>query len=522
MFSKKNLFLILSLFFVQLSFSQSLEYSKDFRLGSPNTEPDGRRDVVLLPNGEFVSLSKVMTSSKKHTYALDKFDVAIQSKWSTEIVVDASEEFQEVFFNGIDLILLSTVHLEQQQQTILNAYGYDVTSGVKKWNKELERYTVAAWKENAHKGKVKESFLDVIAEHSTTHETIPFKYKHHLHFSNDGSKFISYVFNYGESNLSANMNVFNQQGEVLAKGKVTIDPDYTNYGIFVNNTGDAFIVNANNGGKLNVIKFNLETKDFSVLELPSNSLKKDDFHIQFLSDQVLLIGNTEVSPTGQLMGVLFSQFDFNTNTVVKSVYKDLDANIKLACAQKRAKNATMKEAENWLDYDLTHFHQYENGQIVFVLEKRLLYSEGYPHIARGVFDESHQVPFEGHVQAESILMLSFNSEGQLGWSFYEPKNQVYPSSDGLNTISFVLDEMQKDQLRILYAYSEGLDASMHHFKFIALDKKTGQILKETLLPNQDKLVLVRDYTLWPAADQLIIVGRKGLLGKTSFIVKYKL
>jgi hypothetical protein len=35
-------------------------------------------------------------------------------------------------------------------------------------------------------------------------------------------------------------------------------------------------------------------------------------------------------------------------------------------------------------------------------------------------------------------------------------------------------------------------------------------------------MLVRDYTIWEENDKLIVVGRKGITGKTSAIVRYKL
>ena len=65
----------LVVFFVALlnysiSVSQSIEFSKDFRLGSPNAEPGGKKDVVVLDKGEFVALSKVTGSAKKSVFVL--------------------------------------------------------------------------------------------------------------------------------------------------------------------------------------------------------------------------------------------------------------------------------------------------------------------------------------------------------------------------------------------------------------------------------------------------------------------
>jgi len=505
-----------------VSFGQAIEYSKDFRLGSPNTEPGGKKDVVVLEQGDFIALSKVSGSAKKNLFALERYNEHFEKVWAAEIAVESNEEYKELFYNGKEVVLLSVVHLESISKTTLNAYGYDPTSGVKTWTKELESYTVGAWAENSHKGKVKESFLDVICEHISAPFITPFEYKHHVSFSPDGKMFVSYVYNYGEKALTASVNIYDTAGNKIKSGKVGIDNDYVNYGLFINNKAELFILNASNGGKVNFIKFNLETKDFVLVELPASGSQKDDFHVRFLTDDKVLVGNTVLSYKGSFTGVAYSVFDFAAQKVEKTIFKEYDAAMKAKYLEARKNLKSIKDEENWMDYDLTHFNLEADGQVLFVLEKRVLHGEGYPHISRSTFDKSHTEAIDGHVQAEGIIMLSFNAKDELAWSVSHPKNQVYPASDGLSSISFVLDNMQSDQIRILYAYSEGLDASLHNLRYVAYDRNTGKVLSDKLLPNQDKLVLVRDYTLWPQRDRLVLVGRKGLLGKTSAIVSYKL
>lgn len=505
-----------------LCFSQAIEYSKEFRLGSPNSEPGGKRDVVLLENKDVVTLSKLSTTAKKTVFSLDRYNERFESIWSVEITAETSEEYKDLFYNGKELVLLTVVHLELQRKTSLNAYGYDPQSGTKLWSKELETYQVGNWEDNPHKGKVKESFLDVICEHTNAPYITPFEYKHHLFFSPDQKKFVSYVFNYGEHTLTAHVNVYDVSCNKLKTGKVGIDNDYINYGLFINDKTDLFILNANNGGKVNFIKLDLDTKDFTLLELPATSFQKDDFHVSFLSDTKVLVGNTELNYKGMFAGVMYSVFDFGNKKIEKSIFKEYDAPMKAKHLEARKMYKPIKDEENWLDYDLVHFGLEADGQILFVLEKRTLFATGYPHIGRGAFDKSHVVNLDGHVQAGGIVLLSFNTNDELAWYAYHPKNQIYPAADGLNSISFALDNMQKDQIRLLYAYSEGFDASLHNLHYLSYDRNSGKVLKDILLPNQDKLVLVRDYTLWPQRDRLILVGRKGLLGKTSSVVSYKL
>ncbi|MDB5273834.1 MAG: hypothetical protein JWO58_2201 [Chitinophagaceae bacterium] len=504
--------------------AQSVEFSKDFRLGSPNTEPDGRKDVVVLPNGDFVALSKVSGSAKgKAEFALERYGKNFETIWSVPLSVENNEEYKDIFFNGKELVLLSGVHFRTEGITKLAAYGYDPDKGGQLWTKELDKYPVGQWDDNPHKGKVKETFIDVIIEHNSTEFVTAFEYTHHLAFSPDGSKFISYVFNYGEHALTANVGMYDNSGNLLKKGKVGIDNDYVNYGIYLNNKGELFILNANNGGKVNFIKFDMDTKDFNIIELPASNFQKDDFHVRFLSEDKLLVGNTELNSKGTFAGVMYSVFDFAQQKVEKSVFKEYDATLRSKHLEARKESKLIKGEETWLDYDLTHFGLESNGQVLFVLEKRCLYAEGYPHISRSTFDKSHKVELDGHVQAEGIIMMSFDSDkDELKWATYLAKNQVYPAIDGLNSISFAMDNQQPDQVRFIYAYSDGLDASIHKIRYLSYDRSNGQIVKDEMLPNPDKLVLVRDYTIWPQRDKLVLVGRKGLLGKVSVIVSYKL
>jgi hypothetical protein len=157
-----------------------------------------------------------------------------------------------------------------------------------------------------------------------------------------------------------------------------------------------------------------------------------------------------------------------------------------------------------------------------VLEKRDLHADGYPHISRGTFDRSHKQEFTGHIQAETIILMSFDKNADLVWKNFILKNQVYPAGDGLNTVSFVLDNSLPKDLRILYTSSENMDGSLRALNLLYIDKETGNVKKTVSLPNDNKLTLVKDYSVFTEDNSLVIVGKKGLLGKASMIVRYKL
>src|SRR6478735_8914159 len=313
------LFLTLLTFYFNVQ-SQSLLLSKDFRLGSPYHEPDGRNDIVRLAGGDFITLAKVKGNlTGKSDFMLERYDRELNMKWQSPLAVETSEDYKEVFFNGKDLVILSVIHNEDAKTTKLEAYGYDVNSGTKTWTKELESNQVGDWMNSEHKAKVKESFIDVICEHTNKNFVTPFEYKHNIRFSPDESKFLSYVYNYGEKSLTATVSIYDNQGTLLKRGKVTIDNDYISQGMYINNRGELFILNASKGGKLNVIRYDLDTKEFLLLELPPSAFGKDDFHVYFYNDNEMYVGNTLVNTIdGKVMGVMYSKFEFDKNEVSES------------------------------------------------------------------------------------------------------------------------------------------------------------------------------------------------------------
>jgi len=501
--------------------SQSVNLAKDFRLGSPFSEPDGRSDLARINATDFVTLAKVKGSQRgKSDFVMERFDANLNVVWSVPLFAEDFEDYKDLYFNGKEIVLLSVIHKEAEKKTKLEGYGFDAKDGKKLWAKELESFDVGDWETHLHKGKVKESFVDLVCEHTNQDFVTPFEYKHNIHFSPDQSKFVSFVYNYGEPNLTASVSVYDNSGNLLNRGKISIDNDYTNYGVYVNNAGLVYIINGNNMGKVNLIQYNLSTKDFQLLDLPPSNYMKDDFHVQFLSDDILYVGNTEVK-NEKIYGVMFSKFDFGKKQVEFTVFEEFDPEFKAKVLAGRKNNKQMRGEEDWMDYDITHFNVNSKEEVLLVIEKRTLHADGSPHVGRSTFDKSHKVEFTGHVQAETIMMFAFDKNTDTKWTNFIYKTQIYPASDGLNTISFVMDHNHPSDLRILYASSENMDGSLRSLNLVSINKESGAV-KTTSLPNDSKLTLVKDYTLFTEDNSIVIVGKKGLLGKASIIVKYKL
>jgi len=516
-----TLLLLISAVFI--SPAQSIELSTDFRLASPYHEPDGANDVVRLKGGDFITLAKLKGGiSGKADFALERnHGQSFNVLWTKTISISTVEEFKDLYFNGKDLVLLSVIHDQVAKTTKLISYGYNVQDGTQLWTKELESYAVTPYVDVDHRGTVKESFIDVICEHTTPSFVTPFEYKHNIHFSPDESKFVSYVFDFSQHTLSASITVYDNACNVLNKGKVTIDNGYVNFGIYINNRGQLFIINANNIGKVNVIRMNLETREFDVVEIPGSNYKKDELLAHFINDDILYIGAVELYEE-KIIGVTYARVNFQTMQLDKNSFDKFDNAVFSVVAEGRKTNKNIKGDENWIDYDLSHMFVSESEEVIMVIEKRSFYADGYPHIAPSTFDKKHQVELNGHVHTEGIIMLSYAKDNKRSWVQYIAKNQVYPSTDGLNTISYVIDNTHHSDIRIMYATSESMDGSITTINLVHIDRSSGKKVKEVILPNESKLMIVRDYTLWEENDKLILVGRKGITGKTSAIVRYKL
>jgi hypothetical protein len=84
-----------------------------------------------------------------------------------------------------------------------------------------------------------------------------------------------------------------------------------------------------------------------------------------------------------------------------------------------------------------------------------------------------------------------------------------------------LDNSSENKIRIVYASSDNSAGIYTVINLVEWDEFNGNKLKDVPLQNDEKLTLIRQYSLW-WEDKLIVVGRKGILGKKSSINLYKI
>ncbi len=174
-----------------------------------------------------------------------------------------------------------------------------------------------------------------------------------------------------------------------------------------------------------------------------------------------------------------------------------------------------------MNYQIADFHLNEYEKIVLVLEKRNLEITGYQYESSGVNDIKNWMAKLGKVHVESVIMLAFNKDDQLLWENYYAKNQVNDITGGILYASYSMDIIDEGKVRMLYASSDNATGVYNQLRYVEWDELSGSKVKDLALSNEEGLVLLRNYTLW-WENKLVLVGKKGLLGKKTLVQTYDL
>jgi len=287
----------------------------------------------------------------------------------------------------------------------------------------------------------------------------------------------------------------------------------------LSNPGDIYILNADATGRIIVIQYDLTTKESNLLEIERTNNNREDFKLSFIDDDVVYIANLNILDN-KLIGIMYSRFDFETSEVEEINYYEISENLVQRVDSARQQKRSLYGPESWMNYEITDFRVNQNGEALFILEKREMLNLGYLHL-KGLKNISAWYEKNEQINIEEILIFSFDSAGQLKWENFHLKSQVNAAYDGLNSVSFVAENF-KDKLSFLYASSDIPLSGLNKIELVEFDKHTGEKIKHMSLPNEFKLTLVRAYSFWPDQHNLIIVGKKGVMGRRSLISRFKL
>ena len=500
-------------------FAQVLNTSIPFTAASPLLEPDGRKEILKISENEFIVLSKIkggLTGDSE--YSLEKYDASLKNIFKAPLSVTTNEDIKEIYFNGTEIIVFSVMHNTDASESKLIAHTFNAVSGVKGQDKTLMEFKVPVFNVVRARGSVEETFENAVASGLSKNFVVPFQYQYDIQFSPDGSKFIAYIFDYSKPNLFAVATIFDKSLNKIAEGTVPIDNNFVNYGIYVNNRGEVIILNVDKLGRIEVVQFNMTTKDNKLLDIQYSSTQREGLKLAFINDDEIFVGCVNTNQN-KMVGVMYAKFNFSKNLVEKINFHDMsDGLIQTANAARTSKN--MKTTETWANYELTHFVVNKYEKVVMVLEKREISATEYVYKSESVLDPERWKERVAKVNTEGVLMFSFNSNDELMWENFYFKSQQADITSGLTNSSFILYN-NDETIRMIYASSDNAAGTFNLMNYVEWDAANGNKVKDLQLPNDDGLSLVRNYSLW-WDDKVVVAGRKGLIPKKYTMVSYKL
>jgi hypothetical protein len=500
--------------------AQLLVSTAPFSAATPFLEPDGRREILKISEKEFVVVSKVKGGLNGDSdYSLEKYDHEMKNYFKTIFTLAAHEDIKDIHFNGAHIVVFIISHSLESAESRLLAYGFSPTNGIKSWDKILMKFKVNPFQLVRSRGSVEETFENAIASSINKSFVVPFEYQYDIQFSPDKSKIIAYTFDYTKPNLIANATIFDGNLNQLKTGVVPIDNNFINYGIYVNNRGDVYIMNVDKLGRIVVIQYDLVTKDNKLLDIQYASTQRESLKLAFKNDDELFVGCANTFE-GELVGVMYTKFNFQKNLVEKINYHEMSDGLLQTADIMRGSNKDVKGPETWKFFEMTNFYVNNFEKVVMVFEKRELQGYEYVYTSESVLTPERWKERVAKVNAEAVVMFSFNANDELMWENYFLKSQTNDVTSGIISSSMIMD-ISDEYLKMVYATSDNAAGTYSVFNYVLWDASNGNKVKELILDNEEKLALVRNYSIM-LDDKLILVGRKGLLGKKYVMNLYKL
>ncbi len=500
---------------------QRLAATVSYSGSAPFLEPDPTKLIVKLSEQEFVALAKVKGGlNSASEFLLEKYDLSLKISYSTIVSLAADEDIIRFFYNGDQLVLLTNVHDLGRKKAQLKAYFFDVSTGEKKEDKTVIDATVTDWVADRYKGAVKESFRNNIYSYLNQNFIIPVQYQFCVSFSPDDNKILVYIYDYGQKTLAVNAILFDSRMQQLHEARVPIDNNFINYGLYPNNRGDFYILNVDRLGRLVLVQYNIADGTNKFLDLQYSSSVREGLVLRQLNDDICYVANINVK-NGVMLGVMYTKFNFQDNLIEKINYYELSNGLKQTVNTARAVKQNVSSQENWKNYEITHFLINEFEKIILVLEKRELTSGNFSYSGASVNDIAHWGEKTGRLNTEGMLLFAFNREDAIIWENFYLKSQLADVNVGLLGASVELDNTAEGKIRMVYANADGASGVFNALKYVEWDEYSGSRVKELDLENKDKLSLMRSHLAW-WDDKLILVGRKGMIGKKTVMNLYDL
>lgn len=302
------------------------------------------------------------------------------------------ERFLSAFFGNSDELVILAVQADLRRRLrILRAYGYQAQNGQLRWRQTLDSARVGAWQSVPGKGSVAQSFENAVASGLRGDGVIPLAYQYQVRLSPDRSRVLAYAYDYSRQHLFAQLAVFDVRGKPLQREEVPIDNGAVNYGFYVHNGGEIYVLNGNAAGDIQLIEYASRGERY-LMEVPGGSGSRRQLHLQLTPTEAWVVAT--VGPAGKMAGTMVSRFELKNRSTRQVQYLPLPETV----------NALRPNV-------LTGCRVNHRREVSIVLEHRNILGASYPYRPDAVNDAAAWQNRKTMVQLGDRVVLTYDTLG---------------------------------------------------------------------------------------------------------------
>ena len=454
------------------------------------------------------------------SYAVVRYDDDLNEVWRSSVTTSANEDLLDFFeLDKTVCVLVNGYDPETRMAYVTRAKIHKKTGDWMKTDTIVSE-VIPEWKIRASKATVKETFQNAILSIQYSNYVIPLEFKYQVKFSPDSSKLMIYRFDYSRKELWVKADIYNSNLDLIEQGEVPVDDHYICYGMDVNNNSEVILYKANENGKVVALRFHLGTEEFKYTSLYTTNSTRDNLTLWQQDVDHLYMAKLN-RKNGSFVGVTFSRFNFPAEKVDETRFQAFESTFKADLMAEIKKNRIPNIDKSWLHFELTDFFIDKDSNRIIIVEERNIISTDFEYLPEMVEQKENWQPKIGRIKAGVLLFFVFDKDNKLIYKEGIVKNQDIDATDGLNTVSYTVNHNDEQNRVQIVMSEEGKSTSLNQIRFMEIDYVAGRVSKDYLLDNPNKLILSRPYILFKD-DILYFVGKKGMLSKKTYFVKYKL
>lgn len=458
--------------------------------------------------------------NRTSSYAVVRYNEYLTQVWRSSVSISENEDLLSFFeLDNSVFVLINGYNPETKKAYITRAEIFKQTGDWLKTDTVISE-TIKPWLSRESKATVKQTFQNAILSIQYKDYVVPLEYRYNVEISPDSSKLMIFRYDYGQKNLWVKAKVYDRKFNIFEEGEVPVDDHYICYGMGVNNDAEVILYKANEVGKVVTVRFHLATEDFKYVSLYTANSTRDNLTLWQQDLDHLFVAKLN-RKNESFVGVTFSRFNFLKEKVDDTRFQAFESTFKDELIKQMKKERIPNLDDNWYHYELTDFFIDNDSNRIILVEERNIISTDFEYEPEAVERQDGWIPKIGRIKAGALIMFVFDKDNKFIYKYGLVKNQDIDATDGLNTISYTANHLSEEGILQLVMAEEGGSTTLNQIRFMELDYVRGEVKKDYKLNNPEKLVMIRPFTLFKDGH-MYFVGKKGVFGKKSFFVKYKL